>query len=105
MFTIDKIERLPIIQRGELIIDSQCCKVKLSGKEIELYPKEYGVLLFLARYPDWVFSIKQIYEAVWEGDAHDYEHVVYNTICQIRKKLNRPQLIKTVINCGYKFVG
>ena len=46
MFTIDKIERLPIIQRGELIIDSQGCKVKLSGKEIELYPKEYDILLF-----------------------------------------------------------
>ena len=48
---------------------------------------------------------EQIYQTVWENDVHDCEHIVYNTVCQIRKKLGRPQLIRTVIRCGYKFVG
>lgn len=56
MFTKAIIERQPIIQQGKLIIDPQCCSVKLDGKEVELYPKEFDVLLFLAQYPGWVLS-------------------------------------------------
>ena len=33
------------------------------------------------------------------------EHVVYNVICQLRKKLKNPYLIQTVVGRGYKFVG
>ena len=100
-----EIERKPVIQKGDLIIDPQCFLVRLNGKAIDLYPKEFDVLFLLTQYPGWVLSIEQIYEAVWKGEAHDCEYVVYNTICQIRKKLNHPKMIETVINRGYKFVG
>lgn len=33
------------------------------------------------------------------------EHVVYNVICQLRRKLKNPDLIQTVVGRGYKFVG
>lgn len=33
------------------------------------------------------------------------EHVVYNVICQLRKKLKNPYLIQTVVGRGYRFVG
>ena len=100
-----EIERKPVIQKGDLIIDPQCFLVRLNGKAIDLYPKEFDVLFLLTQYPGWVLSIEQIYEAVWKGEAHDCEYVVYNTICKIRKKLNHPKMIETVINRGYKFVG
>lgn len=38
------IERQPIIQRGNLIIDPQCYTVTLAGDKIDLYPKEFDVL-------------------------------------------------------------
>ena len=104
MFAKAIIERQPIIQQGKLIIDPQCCSVKLDGKEVELYPKEFDVLLFLAQYPGWVLSTEQIYLTVWGEELLDSNHIVYNTICQIRKKLKRPEIIQTVINRGYKFV-
>jgi DNA-binding response OmpR family regulator len=41
------IEQQPVIQRGNLTIDPQCCTVRLAGEEISLYPKEFDVLCLL----------------------------------------------------------
>lgn len=98
------IKRQPVIQRGNLTIDPQCCTVTLAGQKISLYPKEFDVLHLLVQYPGWVLSSEQIYKAVWQEDAIGCERVVYNVICQIRRKLKNPDLIQTVIGRGYKFV-
>ena len=102
---MSNIKRQPIIQRSNFIIDRQCCTVILSGEEISLYPKEFDVLYLLAQYPGWVLSQEQIYEAVWQGNMTGCRHVVYNVICQLRKKLKNPYLIQTVVGRGYRFVG
>ncbi len=99
------IKRQPVIQRGNLIIDPQCCMVLLESENISLYPKEFDVLFLLAQYPGWVLSPEQIYGAVWKEDAVGCEHVVYNVICQLRRKLKNSDLIQTVIRRGYKFMG
>lgn len=99
------IERQPIIQRGNLIIDPQCCTVRLAGEEISLYPKEFDVLCLLTQYHGWVLSPEQIYKAVWQSDIVGCGHVIYNIICQLRRKLKNPDMIQTVIGRGYKFVG
>ena len=105
MPTLTEIRRQPVIQRGCLTIDRQCCPVILSGEQITLYPKEFDVLYLLAQYPGWVLSPEQIYETVWQGDMAGCEHVVYNVICQLRRKLKNPDMIQTVVGKGYKFVG
>ena len=46
-----KIERQPVIQQGDLYMDPQCYIVRQAEKEIELAPKEFDVLYFLAQYP------------------------------------------------------
>lgn len=99
------IERQPIIQQGDLTIDPQCCMVTLAGEEISLYPKEFDVLHLLVQYPGWVLSPEQIYEAVWKENVAGCERVVYNVVCQLRRKLKNPDMIQTVIGRGYKFVG
>ena len=99
------IERQPVIQCGSLTIDQQCCMVTLAGGEISLYPKEFDVLCLLTQYPGWVLSPEQIYDAIWKESVSGCEHVVYNVICQLRKKLKNPDMIRTVIGKGYKFVG
>ena len=99
------IKRQPVIQRDNLTIDPQCYTVTLAGEEIDLYPKEFDVLYLLVQYPGWVLSPEQIYQAVWRGDMAGCEHVVYNVICQLRKKLKNPDLIQTVVGRGYRFVG
>ena len=104
MLDTRKIERIPIINRGDLMLDPQCRIVKLAGEEIAFYPKEFDVLYLLVQYPGWVLTTEQIYEAVWQEDCCHCNQEVYYTICQLRKKLNRPELIQTVRKYGYKFV-
>ena len=99
------IERQPVIQRGYLTIDPQCCMVTLAGEKIRLNPKELDVLCLLTQYPGWVLSPEQIYGAVWKESVTGCERVVYNVICQLRRKLKNPDMIQTVIGRGYKFVG
>lgn len=53
----------------------------------------------------WVLSPEQIYETVWKESVAGCEHVVYNVICQLRRKLKNPDLIQTVVGRGYRFVG
>lgn len=99
------IKRQPVIRRGNLTIDPQCCTVLLKSENISLYPKEFDVLLLLAQYPGWVFSSEQIYGTVWNEYVAGCEHVVYNVICQLRRKLKNPDIIQTVVGRGYRFVG
>lgn len=99
------IEYYAIIQSARLVIDPQRFLVIIDNEEYELYPKEFEVLYYLARHPDWVLSAEQIYQAVWRENLLGCEHVIYNTISQIRKKLNMPDVIKTVKNRGYKYIG
>lgn len=105
MLVLTEIKRQPVIQRGNLIIDPQCCTILLAGEEISLYPKEFDVLYLLTQYPGWVLSPEQIYESVWKESVAGCEHVVYNVVCQLRRKLKNPDMIQTVIGRGYKFVG
>lgn len=105
MLVLTEIKRQPVIQCGSLTIDPQCCTVTLAGEEISLYPKEFDVLCLLTQYPGWVLSPEQIYDAVWKESVTGCEHVVYNVICQLRRKLKNPDMIQTVIGRGYKFVG
>ncbi len=99
------IECQPVIQCGNLVIDPQCCTVLLESEDINLFPKEFDVLLLLAQYPGWVLSPEQIYETVWKESVAGCEHVVYNVICQLRRKLKNPDLIQTMVGRGYRFVG
>lgn len=65
---------------------------------------EFATLLYLAKHPNWVFSKKQIYEAIWKAPGDSCGTAVTNVISQIRRKIGTGY-IETVIGCGYKFVG
>ena len=68
---------------------------------IRLTSKEFEILYLLIKYPNKVFSKKNLYEAVWE-DMYTYDNDTINThISNIRKKINI-DLIETVCWMGYK---
>lgn len=72
-----------------------------NGIPVPLTHHEFFTLLYLTRYPGWVFSREQIYEAVWKENS-DGGAAVTNVVSQIRKKIG-DRYIKTVIGSGYKF--
>ena len=59
------------------------------GIQIPFSHYEFFTLYYLAKHTGWVFTKKQIYEAVWKQPAENCEAVVTNTISHIRKKLDQ----------------
>jgi len=99
------INNYSIVTGKRIIIDPFRFVVVVDGREIILYPKEFNVLYYLACHPDWVLSAEQIYYAIWHDNLYGCEHVIYNTVSQIRKKLNMPDVIQTLKGRGYKYIG
>jgi two-component system, OmpR family, KDP operon response regulator KdpE len=96
----------PVLEVGDLKIDSVRHQVSRAGEEVKLTPKEFELLSFLARHAGKVLTHKQILTAVW-GPAHteDTQYLrVY--IGHIRQKVEQnqddPKIITTEPGIGYR---
>jgi DNA-binding response OmpR family regulator len=93
---------------GDLRIDIGTREVTVAGSLVALTPKEFDLLLFLARSPRQVFSRRQLLEHVW-GSSPDYQDPATITvhIGRLRQKLeldpDDPRRIATVWGVGYRF--
>lgn len=106
---LDQIGSISSIQCGNIFIDTKCFRVTLNGNEICLFPKEYTALCLFAQHPDWVFSKREIYEAVYGEEAYvDIDNIIFCLIHSLRKKLEpdlkHPKYIKTIRGVGYKLI-
>ncbi len=95
------------IRCGELVIQPKARRVIRGEEEIILTPKEFDILLFLARNKGEVFTKEQIYEAVWDGIYMVDDSNIMAFIRKLRKKVERfpdsPEYILTIWGIGYKF--
>lgn len=91
---------------GELEINDACKEVTADGELVKLTPFEYNILLFLVKNPGRVFTIDQIYEAVWNEKAVAADNTVAVHIRHIREKIEinpkEPRYLKVVWGVGYK---
>lgn len=93
---------------NHLTIDNDAHRVTVDGVEINLTPKEYELLYYLAQSPDKVFSREQLLKDVWNYDFFGDLRTVDTHIKRLREKLNRisqeaASMITTVWGVGYKF--
>lgn len=88
-----------------LTIDIAAREVKVQGQQISnLTPKEFDLLLFLARHPGQVMGREKILEKVWGYDFYGDLRTVDTHIKNLREKLGRERdFITTVWGVGYKF--
>ncbi len=95
-----------IYKSGELVIDDNLKKVTMEDREVKLTPTEYNILKFLIKNKGVVYSIKQIYENVWEGEAYGTENIIAVHIRHIREKIEinpkEPRYLKVIWGIGYK---
>ena len=96
-----------VFQTGGLVIDDERKPVTIDGSVIEkLTPIEYNILLFLTRNKGRVYSIDQIYQAVWNEEAFNADNTVAVHIRHIREKIEinpkEPRYLKVVWGVGYK---
>lgn len=97
-----------IIVFPHLTIDNDAHRVTADGEEINLTPKEYELLLFLAKSPDKVFDREQLLKEVWQYEFFGDLRTVDTHVKRLREKLNKKsqnaaRMIVTVWGVGYKF--
>ncbi len=99
-------ENRNIIEINGLVIDKEEHKCTLYGKDIELTPLEFSILLYLANNIGKVISSEELFEKVWKEKYFDSNNTVMVHIRRIREKLGedtkKPRFIKTVWGVGYK---
>ena len=96
--------RSSVLRVGDLEIDRLSQQVKRAGKRIELTPKEYALLEYLASHPGRVFSRTMIVEHVWDQSFEGLNNIVDVYVRHLRRKVDDPfatKLIRTVRGVGY----
>ncbi|WP_026858086.1 response regulator transcription factor [Jeotgalicoccus psychrophilus] len=91
-----------------LVIDNDAHRVLADDEKVNLTPKEYELLLFLAKSPDKVFNREELLKEVWNYDFYGDLRTVDTHVKRLREKLNKvspeaSQMIHTVWGIGYKF--
>jgi len=103
----DEQAETPVIDTGDFHIDIPGRRVELRGREVHLTPKEFDVLVYLARHSDKVVTHRALLTAVWGPNS--VEQTEYLRVCvgHLRKKLETdemgPRYILTEPWIGYRF--
>ncbi|MFO1151656.1 MAG: response regulator transcription factor [Alsobacter sp.] len=98
-----------VFHAGSLLVDVPAHRVTLDGAPVKLTPREFDLLVFLARHAGKVVTHGQILKAVWgPAHVHDTQYLrVY--VGQLRAKLEAdpddPRLIVTEPGIGYRLDG
>lgn len=94
-----------LLRVGDLTLDLMRRHVTRGTRRIELTPREFGLLEFLARTPGRVISRTQIIEKVWEYHFDPGTNVVDVHVGRLRRKLcegGEADLLHASRGVGYK---
>ncbi len=97
-------ETEPVIKIADLIINTNMHQIKRDNNEIELAPREYSLLEYLAFNKGKALDRFSILNHVWGNDADEFSNTVDVHIRYLRKKIDdgfELKLIKTVKGKGY----
>ncbi|WP_137788676.1 response regulator transcription factor [Bacillus sp. E(2018)] len=99
----EEVEHLKI---GEVDIYPENYEAYFKEKALELTPKEFELLVYLARHKSRVLSREQLLSAVWNYDFVGDTRIVDVHISHLREKIEnntrKPIYIKTIRGLGYK---
>lgn len=103
-----KAEGQDIVVAGDVEIDKDRHLVTIAGRQADLSPKEFDLLVVLVSHPERVFSREALLRHVWGEDEYRDPHTVNVHIRWLREKIeedpSQPARIVTVRGFGYKFV-
>jgi two-component system KDP operon response regulator KdpE len=100
-------EQASLIEVGDFRIDLAAHKVAVHHREVHLTPKEFDLLVFLARHPGKVVTHRTLLSAIWGGQSTEQIEYLRVFVGQLRKKLeseaSSPRYIVTEPWVGYRF--
>jgi two-component system OmpR family response regulator len=91
-----------VLTLDDVTVQRGAREVTVDGKSVDLTAKEFDLLAYLLENPGIVFSREQLLDAVWGMTYHAGTRTVDAHVAQLRRKLGRPNLIRTVRGAGYK---
>ena len=91
-----------LVEVGDLVLEHAGRTVSVGGNEVELTGMEFDLLAFLLAHPGIVMTRERLLERVWGLSFPGGTRTVDVHVAQLRRKLDRPDLIKTVRGSGYK---
>jgi DNA-binding response OmpR family regulator len=92
----------PQLCRADLVLDTAAHRVFRAGRQIELAPKEFGVLELLLASKGRSVSAEELLARVWDEAADPFTNAVKITVSRLRSKLGDPPIIETVAKSGYR---
>ena len=97
-----------VLEAGDLRMDLIARRVTRGGQDIDLLPREFGLLEFLLRRKGRVQTRTMLLEGVWDLNFDPQTNVVETHISRLRNKVDKPfdrDLIHTVRGAGYRIEG
>jgi DNA-binding response OmpR family regulator len=106
---VDREARVPdSLRMGTVEIDFKKYTASKDATSLNLSPKEFGILRYLASRPDEVVTRDELLDEVWGYDLYPTTRTVDNHIAQLRSKIEDnaadPQYLITVHGIGYKLM-
>ena len=87
---------------GPLLIDRRTQKVFVNDKNIELTPKEFLLLSYIASDPGAVYRRNDIMSEVWDTNWYGTTKTVDAHVAALRKKLGNQDWIEAVRGVGFR---
>ncbi len=95
------------IEVGGVAIDVARMRVDVGGRNVELTPTEFQLLVTLARQPGRIFTRSQLLDAIHGLAFESYERAIDAHVKNLRRKLEddpgEPRYVLTVYGVGYRF--
>jgi two-component system KDP operon response regulator KdpE len=95
------------IVAGDFVIDPDARSIKVRGNEVHLTPKEFDLLVYLARRPGKVITHRALLAAIWGANSTEQPEYLRVFVGQLRKKIepdpSSPKYLLTEPWVGYRF--
>ena len=94
--------RPAVLRSGDLELDPARHRATRAGQELDLTPKEFGVLEALMAADGAAVSAEDLLQRVWDEHADPFTNTVRMTVMTLRRKLGEPTVLETVMGAGYR---
>ena len=91
-----------VLHFKNITVDTENMLVTKDGKEVELTPKEYELIVLFIRNKGLTLYRDRIYEEVWGRDLEDSTRTIDLHVQRLRKKLDIKDCLQTVYSTGYR---
>lgn len=95
------------LQVGDLSLDPATHRVERGGIPIQLTKREFALLEYLMRNPNWLLTRQMIEAHIWNYDSAPGSNVIDVYIRRLRRKIDEPfkvKLLETVRGVGYRLI-